>query len=128
MSYNLNGTKQVPTNKLLSQEMTRKQKAVNFIKESGWGRFFFETEGKSVETIDAAVNAVSLLNALILTIPYGIIGVFTPEFFDNLEIAINSCPEGSHLAQFDTPKYVNMFRRYIYGTLVSSICVLLICS
>lgn len=45
------------------------------------------------ESMEGAVNAMALVNALLLTIPYGVIGIVSQDFFDSLESNFNSCPD-----------------------------------
>ena len=58
-------------------------------------KFFvdFDSDEGSGVSVDA-INALALINALLLTIPFGIMSLFSAEYVNDLYLAVESCPDG----------------------------------
>ena len=52
---------------------------------------FYSGEGLEVEEAESVINALALINALVLTIPFGLITSLNYEYFDELQGWVDSC-------------------------------------
>lgn len=71
---------------------------------------FFISENHIVDDPDAGIGALSLVCALILTIPYGIFQFLTSDFFDALYIQMLTCKDGRSI---NGRNYQEVFDRMI---------------
>lgn len=72
-------------------------------------RGYYSGEGLDVEEADSVMNAMALVNALILTIPYGIVSSLNSEYWDWMQVAIQDCEKmewGYMQTNLITPLYV----------------------
>ena len=59
-------------------------------KQSNVLRFFFDFDADEVD-YDPAVNALALICALVLTVPFGAMGSLNSDYFDQLKTALDAC-------------------------------------
>ena len=85
------------------------------IGDSHVGRFFLDFDADDFN-FDAGINAFALLNALVLTIPYGCIMNLNGEFFDQLHNAWEACdPNKANMASISLGE--TAFHNYIIRNL-----------
>ena len=73
------------------------------------GRFYEFFAGGN-EDPETAINAMALICALLIAIPYGVMGSLTPDFLANMNTLIDSCAPGTVKA--DTT-YDDLYRMYL---------------
>ena len=57
-------------------------------------RKFYSGEGLEVDEADSVINALALINALVLTIPFGLVTSLDMDYFDNVQALIETCDTG----------------------------------
>jgi len=60
-------------------------------------RKLIEGEDLSIPDLDSAVGTIAFMNAIVITIPYGIMTALSPDFFASLDAALTACPSNSVL-------------------------------
>lgn len=79
----------------------------------------------TTQQADSIVNTITLLNALLLTIPFSIVGSLNNSYWDWLEVSINKCT----VAPFDWhsvyDKFQNAIFASVYPTLISLVLAVL---
>lgn len=88
-------------------------------------KFFldFDSDEGSGVSVDA-INALALINALLLTIPFGIMSLFSAEYINDLYLAVESCPDGKSIV-FNHGVYVYVLNN-LAACLYGSLCGLMI--
>ena len=88
-------------------------------------KFFvdFDSDEGSGVSVDA-INALALINALLLTIPFGIMSLFSAEYVNDLYLAVESCPDGESKV-FNRGVYVYVINN-LAACLYGSLCGLMI--
>lgn len=71
----------------------------NAICKSRVTNFFLDFQASDFD-FDLAVNALALVNALILTIPFGMASNFSFSYFNELQHNLYACPDNSGLSKF----------------------------
>lgn len=83
---------------------------------------FYENENISVDEVDLIVNTITLVNALILTIPFEIMTSLTVSNMDEFEVALSQClieGEPGDL-YFKTQSELDYFLKLQYGWMTKS--------
>ena len=93
--------------------------------KSGFARFI-STEDVDVEDLDQGVNAMALLNALILTIPYQLIGSVGSGYFDWLSDELKKCKRESTSAGYNFHDIQLFYREELLCCIYASICGLIL--
>lgn len=77
--------------------------------------------GKDVtaEDIDNVVNTLTLMNALILTIPYGIMASTNFEYWDWVESTLAGCPDSEFTYDQDFSQFNNAFHTVVYSAITA---------
>jgi predicted membrane channel-forming protein YqfA (hemolysin III family) len=81
----------------------------------------FVGEDVTCEEVDNVVNTVTLMNALILTVPYGIMTAANFEYWDWVESTLDACPSTKFSYHQDFRTFSSTFNAAVYST----ICVLI---
>jgi hypothetical protein len=82
-------------------------------------KFFLEVDDEAALDYDNAVNALALICALVLTVPFGVMGMTNSEYFENLEVTLDACTNSgavTYEAQFS--KYLSNLGLTIYTCLM----------
>lgn len=90
------------------------------LRESAFGRFMSGRD-MSVEDFDNSVNAMALVCAVILTIPYQLMSTLGFQYFDWLREQLSACP-GGQAQGYDFNTGLIAFREYVLCCSYSSIC------
>lgn len=69
--------------------------------------------------LDTCVNSMALISALVLTIPYSVIGNLGPSFWQNFREAVIACDDDVS-AWYEVPR--DLILNNLYCSLVSSVC------
>ena len=108
-------------NKLHDAQTDTKQKLM----KSGFARFI-STEDVEVEDLDQGVNAMALLNALILTIPYQLIGAVGSDYFNWLKDELALCKHHTTSAGYNFRDIQLFYREELLCCIYASICGLIL--
>ena len=89
---------------------------------------FLDGNGMTADTVDTAVGTFTLVNALLLTIPFGLVGSLGNNYWDWLEATMASCPLGGNLDGNTFHDIYQAIYSQLCGTVYTSIsCLLLAC-
>jgi hypothetical protein len=84
-------------------------------------------ENLKLGELDGTVATISFMNAIILTIPYQLMGNISIEFLDTLHQIIKGCPNSSMLKQYNFQDIYNFYAVNMVFCIYSSIGVLCAC-
>jgi hypothetical protein len=59
-------------------------------------RFFFDIESNDID-YDVAMSAVSIVSALLISIPFALLGVFDDSWYQDMVDSLQNCPTSSML-------------------------------
>jgi len=76
------------------------------------------------EDIDNVVNTLTLVNALILTIPYGIMSSTGPDYWDYVEATLDACPATKFTFAQNYVVFSNSTNSVVYSTICCLIMAL----
>jgi hypothetical protein len=82
--------------------------------------------GKDITSgdVDNVVNTLTLMNALILTIPYGIMSSAGYDYWDWVENTLAACPKTIYSVPQDFRQFGNAFNSVIYSTISVLLCAM----
>ena len=85
---------------------------------------FFTNVDLSDFDFDSAINAMSLVSALILTVPFGVAGNFDSSFWETFQEQIDICSTGEWNTSGTYEFYYEKVRTYLSGSLYASLYTL----
>jgi hypothetical protein len=86
---------------------------------------FLVGEGLSPDDVSDGINALALLNALLITIPFAMLGAITPDFLNTMKEAIEACPGGKTHTGASYYFAAKSLRRNCQCTIISALSALI---
>ena len=80
-------------------------------------RYMFIGKLVTAEEIDTVVNTLTLVCALILTIPYGVMTAANADYWDNIETRLAACPVHEFTYEEDFNEFKGGFNTVIYSNI-----------
>ena len=83
--------------------------------------------GKDVvsEDVDSVVATLTLMNALIITIPYGLMGNLSKDFWDWVQTTLDACPTTKFKYSASFESFKNAFSSVIYSSIACLVMAML---
>ena len=88
---------------------------------------FYTGVGLEVEEADSVINALALINALVLTIPFSLLTSLNMEYFDNVQQVIETCDTGVEWEDIQANMVFPLYVSVVCSTLALVISTLYYC-
>jgi hypothetical protein len=87
---------------------------------------FIVGEGLASEDVSEGINALALVNALFLTLPFGLIAAMTPDYLSGLKTALDACPNSETTTGIGYTAASKSLRRACEATIISALSALIL--